>query len=197
VNFYEALDLAKSRSDCHPYNIDYLMGAVSHVTYIRGDIVEIGSYKCGASIAMAASVLYHQRTPGPVEKKVYAFDTFGGLPYDEAVGFENFANTDWEEIKETVKPFEIVLVRGKHEDTIPTFPPRPLSLIFMDSDHYSSHKVALTHLWPMLSHEGIVVFHDWAFPGVQKAIAETIPELDILRSGTCESSPNMGYIVKV
>jgi len=196
VNFQEAIELAKSRSDCHPNNIIDLTKAVSHVTHIPGDIVEVGSYKCGASIAMAATVLEYQRTPR-VEKRVYAFDTFGGLPYGEGVGFENFANTDWEEIKETVKPFEIVLVRGKHEDTIPTFPPRPLSLIFMDSDHYSSHQVALTHFWPMLSHDGIVVFHDWAFPGVQAAVNEVIPKEDFIELGGYETSPNMKFIKKV
>lgn len=111
------------------------------------------------------------------KKWVRAFDLFGGLPYGEGKGFENFADTDWEEIQEATAPYKnLQLIRGLHEVTIPEFAQqhRPLSLIFMDSDHYSSHQVALSHLGPLLSPGGVIVFHDWTFDGVQQAIKEVI-----------------------
>ena len=45
----------------------------------------------------------------------------------------------------------------------------------MDSDFYSSHVVALEHFWPLLSLDGIALFHDFTFEGVQQAIKEVIP----------------------
>lgn len=182
------IDLAKSRSDCAPQNIDTLVRIVNELKDVPGSIVEVGSYRCGATIAMANA---------GIDKVVYAFDLFGGLPYGNDVGFDNFADADFQEILvNTSQFFNIVLLRGLHEETIPKFTCPPLSFIFMDSDHYSSHKVALENFWPTLSSKGIVAFHDWSFPAVQRAIAETIPEDERASSGTFPDSPNMGFIVK-
>jgi predicted O-methyltransferase YrrM len=182
------IDLAKSRSDCAPQNIDTLVRIVNELRDVPGDILEVGAYRCGATIALANA---------DPAKEVYAFDLFGGLPYGN-VGFENFADADLQEIGLTVLPFEnIHLIRGLHETIIPIFPARPVSMIFMDSDHYSSHKVALEHFWPRLSSKGIAVFHDWSFPSVQKAIQETIPSSEQASTGTFPDSQNMGFIVKI
>lgn len=184
----DAIALAKSRSDCHPSNVDTLVHLVNELGDVPGSIVEIGSYRCGATIALAAA---------DPNKHVYAFDLFGGLPYRDA-GFENFQDANFVEIQEITASFpNITLIRGLHEETIPAFSDQPLSLIFMDSDHYSSHKVCLDRLWPMLSSGGVAVFHDWSFPGVQRAICETIPENEKKRYGCFEGeSRNMGRIVK-
>jgi len=187
VKFEDAIALAKSRSDCAPENIDSLVQIVNELADICGSIAECGSYRCGATIAIASVT----------SKQVFAFDLFGGLPYGEGAGFENFGNVDFEEIKSTVAPFpNLFLIKGRHEKTIPCFSPRPLSLIFMDSDFYWSHWTCLSYFWPMLSSEGKIVFHDWSFEGVQKAIKEVIPPDQILESGIVPSSPNMGYITK-
>lgn len=188
MNFEDAIVLAKSRSDCEPKNIDTLVRVVRETAELPGNIAECGSYRCGATIAMSAA--------DPL-KAVYAFDLFGGLPYG-AVGFENFADSNFEEIERTVAPFSIILVRGKHEDVIPEFsePVFKWSMIFMDSDHYSSHQVCLSTFWPNLCSGGYVVFHDWGFEGVRKAILETIPQSEITKMGTFPDSSNMGYISK-
>lgn len=184
------IELAKQRSDCHSSNIDTLVRLVNELQDVPGDVVEIGAYKCGATIALASAA--------SIGKRVYAFDLFGGLPYGDGVGFENFADADFKEILEATAPFKnIVLIKGLHEDMIPGFAkyrPFPLSLIFMDSDHYSSHKVCLSHLWPLLSPGGVVVFHDWGLEGVQRAIRETIG-LEPSRVGVFDS-PNLKAIWK-
>lgn len=188
MNFEDAIVLAKSRSDCEPKNIDTLVRIVRETSALPGNIAECGSYRCGATIAMAAA--------DPL-KAVYAFDLFGGLPYG-AVGFENFADSNFEEIERIVAPFSIILVRGKHEDVIPEFsePVFKWSMIFMDSDHYDSHKVCLSTFWPNLCSGGYVVFHDPSFEGIQQAIKETIPEGEVAAKGFFEDSKNMGYMVK-
>jgi hypothetical protein len=188
MNFEDAIVLAKSRSDCEPKNIDTLVRVVRETASLAGNIAECGSYRCGATIALAAA--------DPL-KSVYAFDLFGGLPYG-TVGFENFADSDFTEIEQTVAPFSIILVRGKHEETVPEFaePVFKWSMIFMDSDHYSSHQVCLSTLWPNLCSGGYVVFHDPSFEGVERAIRETIPDSEVAAKGTFTDSNNMGYIVK-
>lgn len=187
MNFEEAISLAKSRTDCHPDNIDTLVQIVNELKYVDGSIVEVGSYKCGATIALAAA---------DPNRKVYAFDLFGGLPYGN-IGFENFADADFEEIKTVTSQFpNIHLVRGPHETTIPKFPAQSIALLFMDSDHYKSHCVALEHFWSMLLSGGMVVFHDWAFEGVQAAIEYALgPDAENVNYRYPES-PNMGFIVK-
>lgn len=169
--FMNAIAIAKSRSDCEPQNIDTLARIISETTDIPGDIAELGCYKGGATIAMAAAAsFFTSKEP----KYVYAFDLFGGLPYgDKQSGFESLGNVDFDEIQSAWAPYKnIIPIRGVHEQTVPTFGPRPLSLIFMDSDFYSSHVVCLKHLFPMLSRGGSMVFHDWQFQEVQQAIKE-------------------------
>jgi Macrocin-O-methyltransferase (TylF) len=191
VNFEESVALAKSRSDCHPDNIDSLIQIVNELDSVPGSIAECGCYRCGATIAMAAAA---------PSKMVFAFDLFGGLPYGDGAGFENFGTTDFKEILNVAGQFpNIAFFKGRHEETVPRFAAHfrsPLSLIFMDSDFYESHKVCLTQLWPILSSGGKVIFHDWVFLGVQQAIRETIPTDEIRESGIVPSSPNMGYITK-
>jgi hypothetical protein len=157
------------QSDASQEQLELLLEMVKQTNHIAGDIVEIGSWKCGTSCLMSIA--------SPC-KTVWAFDLFGGLPYGPGVGFENFADTDWKEIQETTAPYKnLQLVRGLHELTVPEFAVKcgPLSLIFLDSDHYSSHRVTLTYLAPLLSPEGMIVFHDWTFSDVQKAVSDALP----------------------
>jgi cephalosporin hydroxylase len=157
----EGVEYGRSRADTAPAQLDLLLEFVRETEEIPGDIVEVGSWKCGCSIAMAAST----------RRKVYAFDTFGGLPYGNGHGFENFSGTSYYEIRTATAPYiNLQLVRGMHELTIPKHPKSPISLIYLDSDHYSSHHVTLKTLAPLVSPGGMIVFHDWTFPEVQKAV---------------------------
>jgi len=65
----------------------------------------------------------------------------------------------------------------------------------MDSDFYSSHVVGLTHLWPMVVNEGLIVFHDWIFPDVRKAVREIIDPATYSYFGHVPGS-NMGMVQK-
>lgn len=195
--FCDAVALGKSRSDCVPSNIELLISLVGDTAHLPGNIAELGSYKCGASIAMAAAAQYYGDLASVRPKKVFAFDVFGGLPYEENRGFAYFRDADYEEIQRVTAPFEnLILVRGKHEDTVPNFQ-TPLALIFMDSDFYESHLVCLRHLAPQLLPGGVIVFHDWGFEGVQRAIEQTIgKDADFAIFDHIGSAPNMGAIVR-
>lgn len=186
-----AIELAKSRADCSSECVDALVGFVNETRDVPGDIVECGSYRGGTAIAMAATAPH---------KMVYAFDVFGGLPYgDEQKGFENFAKNDFEEVQAAVAPFKnLVLVRGKHEDTIPDYAGvswgDSISLIFLDSDFYSSHKVVLETLYHHVSPGGRIVFHDWYFDGVQQAVREVLGNAP---NNYSVPGTNMGVIHKI
>jgi hypothetical protein len=88
----------------------------------------------------------------------------------------DFGDMDFEEIKTATSVLSnIYLVRGTHEETIPSFAARPLAFIFLDSDLYDSHMIAMKYLWPMLSINGVMMLHDWNTadcPGVKKAVAD-------------------------
>ncbi len=198
TEFQEAVKLGKSRSDCSSACVELLVETVQiHAkAQIMGDIVECGSYRCGATIAMAAAAAYYE-----TGKRVTAFDTWGGLPHGPAQqGFENFADADFNEVVKVTTPFNIALIRGKHEDTVPSFANlykflgrTGISLLFMDSDFYDSHVVSLRSFWPLITPRGGVIFHDWTFQGVQQAILDA---LDVAEYDRYDLPSNMGMIVK-
>lgn len=171
----DLMALGQSRAACSPENLRGLVSIVEQVKDIPGDIVEVGSYKCGSTIILATTA--EEVSP---EKKVFAFDTFAGMPAAKEFDYQGplppFNDVNFGEIQSVTSLLpSIQLVRGIHEKTIPEFESRPVSFIFMDSDLYSSHIVTLKHLWPMLSVGGIITFHDWNTidcPGVKKAIED-------------------------
>jgi O-methyltransferase len=170
----ELLKLGQSRSACRPDQLQMLIDVVGHIKDLPGDIIEIGSYKCGSTIVLAAASGLNSST-----KKVFAFDTFSGMPaiseFDTHTN-GTFDDITFDEIKAATTPFlNLELVRGLHEKTIPEFGHRPVSLIFMDSDLYESHSLCLKHFWPDVVKGGFVVFHDFLTlncPGVRKAFDE-------------------------
>lgn len=165
--------LGHSRSACQLEQLQSLVQLVYNAKDVQGDILEIGSYKCGTTIVLAVQA--QECSP---EKKIYAFDTFSGRPQGHAVDpniippFE----TNFQEVVSATKGVpSIHLVQGLHEETIPTFAHRPISVLFLDSDLYESHRVALEHFWPDISKGGFLVLHDFATlncPGVRKAFDE-------------------------
>jgi hypothetical protein len=161
------------KSDLSLDQMNVLMEMMEQVRGISGDILEIGSWRCGTSATLAG--FFQDRT-------IYAFDLFGGMPYGiTGAPWDYFDGTDWEEIQKTAEHFEnLKLIRGLHEETIPKFAEagRPIALLFMDSDHYSSHKVSLEKLVPLIPSGGIIVFHDWTFEDVQRAAEETLNRKD-------------------
>lgn len=187
MNYTDAMDLACSRSDLIRSDLEILQQFIEARKDLAGNIVELGSYRCGSTIAMAQVT----------DKEVYAFDLFGGIPYEPCCpAFDKFGDVDIDEIfRHTCRFPNITLVIGKHEDQVPRFAVQPLSFIFMDSDFYSSHFVGLTYFWPMLVSQGAIVFHDWLFREVQQALYDTLEGRMVTFCGQLPGS-TMGAIVK-
>ena len=67
----------------------------------------------------------------------------------------------------------IHLVKGKVEDTIPGTIAERIALLRLDTDWYESTKHELTHLYPRLSRNGILIIDDYGhWRGARQAVDE-------------------------
>jgi O-methyltransferase len=71
----------------------------------------------------------------------------------------------------------IFLVQGKVEDTIPQQMPAGISILRLDTDFYESTKHELEHLFPRVSHGGVLIIDDYGiWMGQKKAVDEYVRE---------------------
>lgn len=123
------------------YIVRFNIGAIPF-----GNIVEFGSYKGGSAIFMAVVAKHFH--PG---MKIYAFDTFEGMPplrtdndiYDQG----SFSDVDLEAIRATTENYglnNLILVKGQFSDTLPHALAQvgPISLNHIDCDLYESVIIA-------------------------------------------------------
>lgn len=166
---------------------------------IPGAIVECGVWR-GGSVMVALSTL---AALGRVDRDVYLFDTFEGLPRpDTEVDVDMFGNraidgwtphsrggerSNWayaglEDVRANVAstgyPQERVrFIKGMVEDTVPAEAPDRIALLRLDTDWYSSTKHEMEHLYPRLSKGGVLIIDDYGhFLGARRAVDEYIAE---------------------
>lgn len=157
---------------------------------IEGDLVECGVWKGGSSMLMAYSLL----EAGISNRKIYLYDTFEGMTQpgemdgqDEKDQWERGKVTDTlnnmcyspiEEVKANMNKTgysieNIILVKGKVEETLPGAMPAKISLLRLDTDWYESTKHELIHLYPLLERHGVLIVDDYgAWQGARKATDE-------------------------
>jgi hypothetical protein len=72
---------------------------------------------------------------------------------------------------------KLVFEKGKVQDTLPGTLPGAISLLRLDTDWYESTKHELTHLFPLLTLNGVLVIDDYGFwAGQKKAVDEYFSE---------------------
>jgi hypothetical protein len=167
---------------------------------IAGAVVECGVWRGGSMMAVARTLLEH----GDL-RELYLFDTFSGMtapgPNDlrsdgktahEALSIDvpgaasiaDFARADLTEVKRNMAttaypPDRIRYIKGNVEDTIPSQAPPRIALLRLDTDWYESTRHELKHLFPLVSHGGIVIVDDYgAWKGARKAVDEYLAKLD-------------------
>jgi O-methyltransferase len=178
-----------------PERLAALCIAVEYVVAnsIEGAFVECGVWRGGSSMAAAWTLGLSQT----FDMDMYLFDTFEGMStpsredVDTSTGRlaeellstsdrdeEIWAYAPLEEVKANLErtgyPMDKVhLVRGMVEDTIPRTIPDQISLLRLDTDWYESTRHELTHLYPRLSNNGILIIDDYgAWAGARKAVDE-------------------------
>lgn len=157
---------------------------------IEGDLVECGVWKGGSSMLMAHALLQS----GASNRKIYMYDTYEGMSKPGQADGEN-AMDQWEKGKtdgthntmcyspfETVRsnilstgyPAEnIVMVKGRVEETIPGTKPSAIALLRLDTDWYESTKHELEQLYPLLAKHAPLIVDDYgAWQGAKKAVDE-------------------------
>lgn len=136
-----------------------------------GDYVEFGVYN-GTSMGCMFDALSRLKMD---HVRLFGFDSFQGLPPDVSdddggvwrpgqfacpkyVAAANLA-------KKGVPPDRIFLIEGWYKDTLKTaaaeFDIRNVSVVMVDSDTYSSARLALEFVYPLLNEASAVIFDDW------------------------------------
>ena len=180
-----------------------LYKAVKYIIHskVPGDFVECGVWKGGSSMIMAYTLLKEKETI----RKIYLYDTFKGMsrPTEKDLRISDSASVinkwerkqkeeynewDFSPLREVKKnmfstgyPGEnMVFVKGKVEDTIPDIMPTKIALLRLDTDWYESTFHELTHLFPLLSYNGILIIDDYGhWAGAREAADQYFKENNI------------------
>ncbi len=144
--------------------------------HVRGDCIETGVWRGGATILMRAILkAYHDKT-----RKVWVADSFEGLPHPNTEKFPQDRGLDlsyvkylavsMETVQENFRKYglldkQVVFLKGFFSETLPTAPITKLSLLRLDGDLYESTIVALDNLYPKLSIGGYVIIDDFGAIG--------------------------------
>lgn len=164
---------------------------------IEGDFVECGVWQGGSMMAACLTLL----NLGISDRRFYLYDTFEGMSeptvedvqYDgkqaaalmdaAKTGTDNWCYADLESVTRNLKstgyPMEnIHLIKGKVEDTIPKTLPSQIAMLRLDTDWYESTRHELTHLYPNLVKNGILIIDDYGhWKGSKQATDEYFEKL--------------------
>jgi O-methyltransferase len=145
---------------------------------IPGSFVECGAWKGGASFLMANML----RQAGVRDRKVWAFDSFEGLPPPQEIdGSEAIAfarNTDSaeyfdnctasvEQVRRAARKLGLSsfleIVKGWFEETLPAHRDRigPIAILRIDGNWYASVRCCLDTLFDQVVGGGFVLFHTY------------------------------------
>ncbi len=149
---------------------------------IEGDLIETGVWRGGATIFMRGILKVYNNT----EKKVFAADSFEGLPpsngqmypADKPYDFTQYKvlAVSLEEVQSNFARYglldnQVVFLKGFFKDTLPSAPIEKIALLRLDGDLYESTMDALVNLYPKLSVGGYVIVDDYgALPCCKQAI---------------------------
>jgi hypothetical protein len=141
---------------------------------VPGHIAEFGSWK-GSNVMFMAKVL---NMIDPYSNKiVYSFDSFEGLTEfhkkdNEAINLKGKYKGNLEELKDLITLNKlndnIIIQKGYIENTLPTlldaYPSLSFSMVYIDTDLYTSTKIILDSLHSRLIKGGLFVFDEWNYP---------------------------------
>ena len=182
---YEIIDSCKNFTMT---SSERLLSVVESVRYIiknniQGDFVECGVWKGGSSMAVALTL----SSLNIFDRTIYLYDTFEGMtkPTDidkdengkhasEILLEENYNTSNYwavspfnevfQNMKQTNYPLDkITFVKGAVENTIPSNIPKSISFLRLDTDWYESTLHELTHLYPLVSKNGITIIDDYGY----------------------------------
>ena len=180
-----------------------LYKAVEYIVHqkVPGDFVECGVWKGGSAMIIARTLLKLNEKG----RKIYLYDTFTGMtkPTDKDKKISDSSPTiniwekkqkngynEWNfspinEVEENMLSTKylrenIIFVKGRVENTIPSVVPAQIALLRLDTDWYESTYHELNHLFPLLSDRGVLIIDDYGhFAGAKEAVDEYFKENNI------------------
>lgn len=166
-----------------PKRTQRCLNLVNATYYVPGDIVELGVAEGKTSLALGLWLKQNG-----LNKKVYAFDTFKGLPYaggkldgDLRRGECNYPLEIFMARRSALELEDIVVpIVGLVEETLPKFLLDHLvSFAWLDMDLYAPTSLATKLLDPNLCLGSIIGYHDYGFhrtPGIKVVVDQELPK---------------------
>lgn len=151
---------------------------------VRGDLIETGVWRGGASILMRGAL----EAFGDERRHVWLADSFQGLPEPDVQRYPADADRAWaqpfaelavsvDEVRENFRRYGLLdervhFVEGWFRDTLPDLRDRTWSLIRLDGDMYESTMDGLENLYDGLSPGGFLLVDDYALPSCRRAVED-------------------------
>lgn len=149
---------------------------------VPGDFIETGVWRGGCCILMRGILAAYDVS----DRKVYACDSFEGLPppnpkafpADEGLNLQEYKelSVSLDQVKSNFSRYglldeQVVFVKGWFSETLPKLEVGSLALMRLDGDLYESTSAALESLYPKLSSGGFVIIDDYhAFAACAQAV---------------------------
>ena len=150
---------------------------------VHGDFIETGVWRGGAVIMMRAVLEAY----GVADRRVWAADSFRGLPapnperypLDAGLNFETYSElaVPLDVVKENFRRFGLLdervrFVEGWFADTLAHIEAEELAVVRLDGDLYESTTDALTALYPKLAPGGFLIVDDYGAIGACRAAVQ-------------------------
>jgi hypothetical protein len=151
---------------------------------VPGDVVECGTARGGSAALLALALRDLQDA-----RRVWAFDTFEGLPpptandpdYDTAVQHVGTCRGELDQVAGLMARLgvgdRVTLVKGLFQDTLPGIELPSIALLHLDGDWYDSVKFCLDRLYDQVSPGGVIQIDDFGYwEGARKATLDFFRE---------------------
>jgi len=144
--------------------------AAKYALSLEGDFVE-----CGVGKGLLSRTICHYLQFERSSKKLYLFDTFEGIPVEDAgdsmemanMAFLNRTHFDsdyYERVKSTFAKYpNVFIVRGRVPASFDTIMLEKVSYISIDMNNAAAEIAAIEYLWDRLVFGGVVVLDDYAY----------------------------------
>jgi O-methyltransferase len=141
--------------------------------HLEGDIAECG-------VAFGQTTFRLDDIARSAGKKLFAFDTFSGLPYDDSIvsefqckcGEMDYGKQFFDHFN-SLKETSIIPVKGLIEKTLENYSDKKFCFVWLDMDLYQPTSYAYKFFEDKIVQGGIIGFHDYKFircPGVEIVI---------------------------
>lgn len=179
------------------WRLHTLCWAGKHCLHLSGDFVECGVY-LGFSMSVLAEYLHFHT----LQKKMYLYDTFEGIP--EAYNSEQRSNHVYEQIpdihEQVVKKFaeykNVEIIQGIVPDSFSKATPKKIAFLHIDMNSSKSEIAALEKLFNKVVKGGIIIFDDFGWMGYDKQTKAEIEWLGKKGYSILELPTGQGLVIK-